>query len=280
MVKTIASILFNIVNDTAHFLPPGLILVFTAAFINGGKHLEVFFREFTGSLIMIALTFSPGKWIGVNSQYVAWVSHFLGVVASDYISGGPHVNPAVTMSMFALGKSDYTESYIRVAAQMGGGLVAFPIFHALAINLNWTPLGGPQFHITDDHEGIEAFLSETCATFLLCILIYLVNWELNFGKFHYWIKQSLTAIGIRALIEFFPTAGPAMNPMLATAWDVFAVGTNFEFPSEFVHYFVYWIGPFIAAILASIAYAIYAGGTVFGFKVPIGPIKKNKAKKD
>ena len=49
---------------------------------------------------------------------------------------------------------------------------------------------------------------------LLMILIYTLNWELNFGKYHYWIKQTLTAIGIRYLIETFPTAGPAINPML------------------------------------------------------------------
>ena len=46
---------------------------------------------------------------------------------------------------------------------------------------------------------------------LLMILIYVVNWELNFGKFHYWIKQTLTAVGIRYLIETFPLAGPAIN---------------------------------------------------------------------
>ena len=43
---------------------------------------------------------------------------------------------------------------------------------------------------------------------------------MNFGKFHYWIKQFLTAVAIRALIEAFPTAGPAMNPMVSTLYTV------------------------------------------------------------
>jgi len=53
-----------------------------------------------------------------------------------------------------------------------------------------------------------------------------------------------------------------MNPMLATTWDVFGVGATFEFPSEFRHYFVYWVGPFIAAVLSAVLYTTYAGGTV------------------
>lgn len=101
-----------------------------------------------------------------------------------------------------------------------------------------------------------------------------LNWEFNFGKYHYWIKQFLTAVAIRALIEFFPTAGPAMNPMLGTCWDAFGVGSNFEFSSDNEHYFVYWIAPCVSAVLASITYGIYNGDRVFGVKMPIGPLKK------
>ena len=108
-----------------------------------------------------------------------------------------------------------------------------------------------------------------------------LNWEMHFGKNHYIIKQSLTAFAIRALIEVFPTAGPAMNPMLATAWDVFAVGNSGEFPGGHEHYFVYWVGPCLAALLASVTYVMYAGGTFFGSRVPIGPFKPKKiTKKD
>ena len=103
---------------------------------------------------------------------------------------------------------------------------------------------------------------------------------MHFGENHYIIKQSLTAFAIRALIEIFPTAGPAMNPMLATAWDVFGVGKSGEFPSGHEHYFVYWVGPCLAALLASVTYVIYAGGTFLGNSVPIGPLKGKKAKKE
>lgn len=273
MVRTLVETLSQLTKDAFSYIPPGVFVAFAAAFLVEGKYFKQFRQEFVGTFLMIACTFSAGKWVGKDSIEVAWTAHFLGVIAADYFGGGPHVNPAVTLSMFCLGKASYTEAYIRVAAQMAGGLLAFPIYHAISDFMGWTSFGGPEFKMYGDHP-VEAFLSEFGAMFFLMILIYVVNWEMNFGTYHYWIKQSLTAIGIRALIELFPTAGPAMNPMLATAWNVFGVGTSFEFPSDMDHYIVYWLAPGLSSILASIAYVVYAGGTVFGAKIPLGPLKK------
>jgi hypothetical protein len=36
---------------------------------------------------------------------------------------------------------------------------------------------------------------------------------------------------------------------------------------------VYWVAPFVAAIIAAFFYTIYAGGKFLGVKLPIGPIK-------
>lgn len=196
----------------------------------------------------------------------------------NFTGDGQHVNPAVTVSMWSLNKCSYTEAFVRIAGQMGGGLVAFPLFHYMSEKLNLTPFGGPEFSDND----ADAFLSEFFATFLLMWAIYILNWEFHFGKYHYIIKQTLTAVAIRALIEFFPTAGPAMNPMLATAWYVFGVGTNGEYPEDNAHYFVYWFGPFVAGILAGITYIILDGNDkLFGkYKIPIGPLRPKKAAKD
>lgn len=64
--------------------------------------------------------------------------------------------------------------------------------------------------------------------------------------------------------------------MLATSWAVFGVGDKFDYPDDFAHYFVYWVSPCLAAILASTLYVIYAGGTIFGNKLPVGPLKSQK----
>jgi glycerol uptake facilitator-like aquaporin len=279
MVKLIIEELSSFLRDLTSFIPPGIVLAVPTAFIEGGKYFSAFQHEFVGTLIMIVCTFSAGKWIGMDDFRVAWASHAAGVVTADYIGGGPNVNPAVTVSMWTLGKCSYTESFVRIAGQICGGLIAFPLYHAISKMLDLQPFGGPEFYMNKDELGTAAAaISEFFATMLLCFAIYILNWEINFGKLHYIIKQTLTAGAIRGIIEFFPTAGPAINPMLATTWNVFAVGKTNEFPSEFEHYFVYWLSPCLAAIVASIIYTIYAGGTVFGKTLPIGPIKKPAVK--
>jgi len=272
----ILTVLSSLWQKVAPVLPPGLVTCLAAAFVADGKFTSIWRDEFIGTLLMIGLTFSPGKWIGKDSILVAWAAHAAGVVAADKIGGGQQVNPSVSVSMFALGKISYTEMFVRIMGSMAGGLVAFPVFKLFADSFGLEPLGGPEFDPKDDEEGIAAGLSEFLAMVLLMIIIYAVNWELHFGKAHYWIKQTLTALGIRYLIETFPRAGPAINPMLATTWYIFAHG---EYPTHLGHYFTYWVASAAGAIFASVLYVIYAGGTCFGHTIPLGPIKGGEAKK-
>mmetsp|Transcript_6601 Transcript_6601/g.16086 ORF Transcript_6601/g.16086 Transcript_6601/m.16086 type:complete len:284 (+) Transcript_6601:239-1090(+) len=276
MFQAYVPLIKDVVDNITGFFPAGLILSVAAGCVEHKKYWEAYVKEFIGTLLMIIFTFSAGKWIGQDDITVAWSVHSVGVVLADYIGGGQHVNPAVTVSMWSLNKCSYTEGFVRIAGQMGGGLVAFPLFHYISETLNLTPFGGPEF---SDENHVDAFVSEFLSSFLLMWVIYILNWEFNFGKYHYLIKQFLTAVAIRALIEFFPAAGPAMNPMLATAWFVFGVGTNGEYPADNTHYFVYWFGPFVAGIMAGITYIILDGNDkLFGtYTVPIGPLRPKKA---
>ncbi len=266
---TLLSSLYRIMGPA---IPPGLLPCLASAYVGDGKHVRAFRHEFVGTLLMIGFTFSPGKWTCQNSKHLAWIAHALGVIASDRIGGGPHVNPAVTSSMYALGKCTYTEAYVRIMGAMAGGLVSFPLYERLSNALSLPSLGGPEYDptIDDDDDGTHAGFSEFVAMVLLMFLIYAVNWELNFGKYHYWIKQSLTALGIRYLIETFPRAGPAINPMLATTWYIFKYGT---YPIHPGFYYAYWISSVAGALFASCMYVVYAGGTVFGMTLPVGPIR-------
>lgn len=282
-LKEYVPLLKTATDDAVGLFGPGLILSVAAGCVEHRKYWSAYVREFIGTLLMVVFTFSAGKWVGADDMTVAWSAHAVGVILADYIGGGQHVNPAVTVSMWALDKCSYTEAFVRIAGQMGGGLVAFPLFHYISVELNLTPFGGPEFVQEND---VDAFVSEFVASFLLMWVIYILNWEFNFGSYHYIIKQFLTAVAIRALIEFFPTAGPAMNPMLATAWYIFGVGTQGSYPEDTVHYFVYWLGPFLAGILAAITYIIFDGkDKLFGaVSLPIGPLRPaapaGKAKKD
>jgi len=274
MVKAHVATAATFWSDTMEFLPPSLFVILAIGFIENGKYMSAFRGELIGTLLMICFTFSAGKWIGESDMKIAWTAHSFGVVAADKLGGGMHVNPAMTCTMWSLGKCSYTEGLVRIAGQMAGGLIAFPLFHAVSNHFQLTPFGGPEISAdADEYVAAEAALSEFFATVCLCFAIYFLNWEFHFGAYHYWVKQFLTAFAIRALIELFPTAGPAMNPMLATAWAAFGVGSSFEFPSQWSHYFVYWVAPFAAALVAGFLYTVYAGGTFLGQTLPIGPIK-------
>jgi len=268
------SLLSSFIVNLSSYVPPGCLITLPVAFIGDpSKSLAIYQQEFIGTLLMIGFTFSCGKWIGEDSIPIAWASHAVGVIAADRMGGGQHVNPSVTVTMWSLGKCTYEEMLVRIAGAMCGGLVAFPLFQRLSDGMEWTALGGPTYNVEGDEDGSSSAASEFFATFLLLITIFVVNWELNFGKYHYWIKQSLTALAIRFLIEVFPTAGPAMNPMLGTTWFVFASGAYAE---DVKHYFVYWIASIAGGLLAGFCYVVYAGGTFFGEKLAIGPMKEVK----
>ena len=190
--------------------------LFTApAFIDNWKYFGAWSNEFIGTLLMIFLTFTPGKWIGEKSIAVAWTAHAIGVIAADKIGGGPHVNPMVSVTMWSLGKCSYTECLVRMAGAMLGGIVAFPLALQVSNTFGLSPLGGPEFSVKDDGSFASEMYNEFFASFFLLLAIFALNWELNFGKYHYWIKQTLTAIVIRYLIQVFSVTGPAMNPMVS-----------------------------------------------------------------
>eukprot|EP00622_Pseudochattonella_farcimen_P004547 FR739947.1.p2 GENE.FR739947.1~~FR739947.1.p2 ORF type:complete len:109 (-),score=1.48 FR739947.1:249-548(-) len=89
---------------------------------------------------------------------------------------------------------------------------------------------------------------------------------------YYPIKQSITALVIRALIVYFPGAGPAINPALGTTWAVWSRG---GWPRDLAHYVVYWVASVAGALTASGLYAMNkpAGRyTFFGYSLLI-PMK-------
>jgi len=171
-LKDYVPLLKTTVEDAVGLFGPGLILSVAAGCVEHRKYWSAYVMEFIGTLLMVVFTFSAGKWIGADDMTVAWSAHAVGVVLADYIGGGQHVNPAVTVSMWSLNKCSYTEAFVRIAGQMGGGLVAFPLFHYVSLQLNLTPFGGPEFVKEND---VDSFISEFVASFILMWVIYIVR---------------------------------------------------------------------------------------------------------
>eukprot|EP00928_Gymnodinium_smaydae_P031589 TRINITY_DN23141_c0_g1_i1.p1 TRINITY_DN23141_c0_g1~~TRINITY_DN23141_c0_g1_i1.p1 ORF type:complete len:292 (-),score=22.21 TRINITY_DN23141_c0_g1_i1:134-940(-) len=254
-----------------HFLasgPQALIFVVCLAHAPLGHRWDDFFKEFAGTIVMIVTQFPAGKWVARDCWWMAWLWHAAGVVGADWIAGGPNVNPSVAISMVALGKLKYSAFLCRVAAELAGGLVAFPLCRRFGSYFELPALGGPSFdHVNASVVGpaIDEFL----ATGVLCLAIYLMNWELAVKKY-YLVKQSLTAIVIRFNLETFKRSGCAMNPMLGTTWAVFLSSSGkagvYALPSEAAHYLCYWVASFAGALLSAFLYATIKGVPWFGWQ--------------
>ena len=107
------------------------------------------------------------------------------------------------------------------------------------------------------------FMDEFAASFVLLCVVFAVNWEFRFLKdpdSNYYVKQSLTALAIRLLIVSFGSAGPAINPMLATTWHIYDNGGGQSATLNAAHLAVYWAGPVLGALAASVLYVLYSGG--------------------
>jgi hypothetical protein len=64
-------------------------------------------------------------------------------IATDYLAGGPHMNPAVSLYLYALGEINGKQLVSRSAAAFAGATVAFPLFDFVAARLKLPQLGGP-----------------------------------------------------------------------------------------------------------------------------------------
>ena len=72
MVAEHVSSLNSLFSDMWELVPPGLFLSLAAGRIEKGKYWDVYIKEFIGSMMMIAFTFSAGKWVGTQSWEFAW----------------------------------------------------------------------------------------------------------------------------------------------------------------------------------------------------------------
>lgn len=227
------------------------------------QHFKAFLKEFIGIILMIACTFTPGPFLGGYKGYEEWIMHMVGVIVADYLVGGPHVNPSVTVSMFVWRQLSIVEVVVLIGAQMAGGIVAFPLIQELSTPYNAT-IGGPSIGagVTLGHGMWNEFI----ATFCLMMGIFLLCTTWLGALYH--IKQPLVAMTIRSIIVVFGATGPAINPALGTTWAFYSGG--YSWPTSMTHYLVYWVGSMSGGALAALLWSIITKTGPFAVK----PIKE------
>lgn len=198
---------------------------------------------FVGAASVVTTTATPA-----SATLVVALAHGIAlavvVTATMRISGG-HLNPAVTLGLFAIRKVDGRTAAAYIVAQLVGAVLAaalikglFPAGAARASSLG-TPLLSA--HVT----GFEGTLIEAALTFFLmsAVLGTAVSPEApKVGGFG--IGLAVTACALVA----GPLTGAAMNPARAFGPALVAL--------EFHGQPVYWIGPIIGAALAAVLWKL------------------------
>jgi MIP family channel proteins len=204
---------------------------FTLIFIGAGAIIS------GGDLLLVA--FAHGLAIGVM------------VSAFGRISGG-HFNPAVTLGALVGRQITARLAAVYWASQLLGALAAALALFFIFPSTVWqpshlgTPLLGSPPALSWNVPVATGILVEAILTFLLVTVVYGTGIDPK-GTFN---AVGGFAIGLTISIDIMmggPLTGAAMNP---ARWFGPAVVAQF-----FDNWYVYWIGPFLGAIVAGLLYS-------------------------
>ena len=183
--------------------------------------------------------------VAAGDLVIPAIGHALILAALVYALGhvsGCHINPAVTLSLAAIGKFPLRQVPPYVVAQIAGGLVG-ALLHA------WTWPTGPGTGLTLPGADVslgQVFLLEAVMTFLLVSVIIGVAVS---GK----VPAAAAGAAIGAtlgacILVGGAITGASLNP--ARSFGPAIVAWNFE------AHWVYWLGPIVGGLAAGVVGAV------------------------
>lgn len=212
---------------------------------------HAYFAEALGTLVFVfvaaavVLTQQQSRLFTTEGVALATGFALAAVVYSTaHISGG-HVNPAVTITMWATGKMKAMTALGYVVAQLVGAVIA-----ALFVKVMFEGVVSPQYFLGDAMLGQGVSVGK--AIFLEAIMTFVLVWTFfatvidkraghNFGPL------IMGLVLATAVIVIGPYTSAALNP--ARSFGPALVSSHWT-----VH-FVYWIGPLIGSLLAGFGYS-------------------------
>ncbi|KAJ6941218.1 aquaporin SIP1-1-like [Populus alba x Populus x berolinensis] len=208
-------------------------------------------------------------YVGVEAMSIAGLFITINVAALFMLTfsligaafGGASFNPATTITLYIAGlKPDASlmSMALRFPVQAAGGVGgAMAIRGVMPEHYRHVLKGGPSLRV-DLHTGA---IAEGVLTFLICLALHFLLLK---GPKNVVLKVWLLAVATVGLVMAGGKyTGPSMNPANAYGWAYLGNRhTTWDF------FYVYWICPFIGAILAAFV-------SKFLFKA--APIKEKKA---
>lgn len=203
------------------------------------EFVGTFFLCFPGIAAIVAEAYRPGSVGGALGIAIAHgVGLAIGITTTMNVSGG-HLNPAVTIGLWSIGRIDIRKAGLYIVAQLLGGIVAALSVKGLYPLMAGTVTGLGTPHLGTDITMPAGIAIEAIATFLLA---FAVMGSCVDSRAH---KLGGFAVGLTVMIDILAIGsmtGAAMNPARAFG-SALVSGT-------WVAHVVYWIGPIIGSIVA------------------------------
>jgi MIP family channel proteins len=211
---------------------------------------KVFVAEFIGTFALVfvgAAAAVYGQSLGLLGIALA---HGLTLAVFAYAYGhisGTHINPAVTLGLAANGNIKWSDAAVYWVAQFSGAALA-----AFVLRMFLTPLSPEAFASAATTGALVAEYPyyalglEALLTFFLVNTVLHTSVDGKAGPFAGWAIGTTLAI---AILAGGPLTGASLNPARSFGPAIF---TSVLDPNRL--YLIFFVGPFIGAILAVLAY--------------------------
>lgn len=206
-----------------------------------------------GSAILAA-NYSPGG-IGLVGVSLAFG---LTVLTMAYAIGhisGCHLNPAVTLGLWAGKRFEAKEILPYIAAQVLGAIAAAGILYVIASGKAGFVLGnfasnGFGDHSPGKYEALAGFVAEVVMTFFFLIVIL--------GATHKRAPKGFAPIAIGLCLTLIhlitiPVTNTSVNPARSTGPAIFVQGWALS------QLWLFWVAPILGALLAGFVYSWMVG---------------------
>lgn len=170
----------------------------------------------------------------------------LSVVAMAYAIGhisGCHINPAVTLGVFLVGRMSGKEAAAYMAAQVVGAFIGSGILYCIASNMGMEGTGANQYA---EGQLLSALVAELVFTFIFVFTVLGATSRGNNAS-----NLAGLAIGLCLVlvhIVCIPITGTSVNPARSIAPAVFAGGL------PLLQLWVFIVAPLAGAALAAMAW--------------------------
>ena len=220
---------------------------------------------FGAGSVVAALTLGGGDLDYAGLGMVA-ITFALAIALAIYAFGntsGAHLNPAVTVSLAAVGRFPWSETPAYIGAQLAGALVGAALIWA-TFGGDAVDLGMGQTSIADGTTYLQAIVAEAIGTFLLvtAIMALAVDKRAPGGWAGLMIGLSVAA----AILLIGPLTGGSLNP--ARTFGPLVVSTIGDGDTFWGDLPAYVIGPLIGGVVAAMAYDAVARPRAFDVVEP------------